>query len=196
MKKISLLLSATIVSASLFAQKPVFAIKAGLNVADLSEQNVNNKYDTRLGFHVGGLAHIHLSHKVAFQPEVQYSTQGAEVKGSNDEIQLSYINIPLQFQYMFNNGFRLEAGPQLGFLLNAEQEVGTNEVEVDNQYIRIDVALGVGLNYLTYSGIGVGARYNLGLNNIRETGTNDVMNRGLQLSVFYMFDNDHKRKSR
>ena len=195
MKKKSLLFAAVLCSMGVWAQKPVFGLKAGLNVADVKVQNVDNAFDTKLGFHVGGLAHLHISDKIAFQPEVQFSTQGAELN-NNDDLQLNYINVPLMFQYMFNNGFRIEAGPQLGFLVNAEQESGSVTSDVKNDYKGVDVGLGLGLNYLTYSGFGVGARYNLGLSNIREQGTNDYMNRGAQVSLFYMFDNDHKAKSK
>ncbi len=173
-------------------QKPVFGVKAGLNVSDLKVQGENNAFDTKLGLHFGGLAHFHLTNQVAFQPEIQFSAQGGEYK-NNDELKLNYINVPLMFQYMFNNGFRVEAGPQLGFMVNAEQENVSGDV--GDRYKKVDVGLGFGLNYLSYSGFGVGGRYNLGLSNINET-TPDIMNRVFQASVFYMFDNDHKAKSR
>lgn len=197
MKKISLFIGAAILSTAVIAQqKPVFGLKAGLNVANIKEQNVTNAFDTRLGFHVGGLAHFHVTNQIAFQPEIQFSSQGAELKNSNDELQLSYVNVPLMFQYMFNNGFRIEAGPQIGFLVNAEREIGGNDIDSDDEFKKADVALGIGLNYLTYSGFGVGGRYNFGVSNAREQGTNDYTNRVFQASVFYMFDNDHKAKSR
>jgi hypothetical protein len=66
---------------------------------------------------------------------------------------------------------------------------------LDDVYKTPNVGLGVGLNYLSYSGLGVGARYNLGLSNIGE-GSTDIKTRTLQLSLFYMFDSRHKSKSR
>jgi len=197
MKKISLALVTIFSYSSLVAQeKPVFGLKAGLNVADIHIQNVDNAYNSRLGFHAGGVAHFHLSRKVAFQPEIQFSAQGAEYKGSNNEVSLSYINIPLMFQYMFNNGFRIEAGPQVGLMVNAEDKIGNLELDRDNDFKGTDVSVGLGLNYLTYSGLGFGGRYNFGLNNIYETGSNDYANRVFQLSIFYMFDSNHKVKSK
>jgi hypothetical protein len=96
MKKISLAVVITLSCTALMAQeKPVFGIKAGLNVSDLKVQNVNDAFDTKLGFHAGGVAHIHLSRKVAFQPELQFSSQGAEYNRSNNELALGYVNIPL-----------------------------------------------------------------------------------------------------
>ena len=100
------------------------------------------------------------------------------------------------FQYMFNNGFRIEAGPQVGFIIDAEDKFGSIEVDRDDAYKETDVSIGVGLNYLTHSGLGVGGRYNFGVSDISKTGPNNVTNRVFQLSIFYMFDNAHKAKSK
>ncbi|HZH94621.1 MAG TPA: porin family protein [Flavisolibacter sp.] len=197
MKKISLALATLLSCSVLIAQeKPVFGLKAGLNVSDISVENVDDAFDSRLGFHVGGLAHIHLSHKVAFQPELQFSSQGGEYNRSNNELALGYVNIPLMFQYMFNNGFRMEAGPQVGFMVSAEDHIGNLDVDRDADFKGTDFSIGVGLNYLTDSGFGIGGRYNFGVNNIYETGVNDYRNRVFQFSIFYMFDSKHKAKSK
>jgi hypothetical protein len=61
---------------------------------------------------------------------------------------------------------------------------------------KTDVAIGLGLNYLTYSGFGFGGRYNYGVSNINDRLGADTYNRVLQLSVFYIFNNHHKAVSR
>jgi hypothetical protein len=114
----------------------------------------------------------------------------------NDVTKLDYINLPIMLQYMFDNGFRLEAGPQFGFLVNSKFKYNDGrEVDLDDVYKTPNVGLGFGLNYLSHSGFGVGGRYNLGLSNIGE-GTSDIKTRTLQFSLFYMFDSQHKAKSR
>jgi Outer membrane protein beta-barrel domain len=194
MKKLTLLLGATLLTCTtIFAQlSPRLFIKAGVNLADLKIEGVNNDVtDMKVGFHAGLGAHFHLAPEWALQPEVMYSQEGTEIAGVKTK--LDYVNIPLMLQYMFNNGFRLEAGPQFGFLVNAEDERGG---DLDNVYKTPNVGLGVGLNYLSYSGLGVGARYNLGLSHIGEGDARDINTRTLQLSLFYMFDAQHKSKSR
>lgn len=194
MKKLTLLLGATLLTCTtIFAQlSPRLFIKAGVNLADLKIEGVNNDVtDMKVGFHGGLGAHFHLAPEWALQPEVMYSQEGTEVAGIKTK--LDYVNIPLMLQYMFNNGFRLEAGPQFGFLVNAEDERGG---DLDNVYKTPNVGLGVGLNYLSYSGLGVGARYNLGLSHIGEGDARDINTRTLQFSLFYMFDAQHKTKSR
>ena len=194
MKKISLFVLGVVMTVSAFAQSPAkFGLKAGVNIATLRQDDVS--YDSRIGLHVGGLAHIHLSPQWALQPEVVYSQEGAKL---NDvKLKLDYINIPLMLQYMFDNGFRLEAGPQLGLMVNSKAEDDDeNEDDLDDVFKTTNVGLGFGLNYLSYSGLGVGGRYVLGLSDISESNTSKVKSGNIQLSLFYMFDNAHKAKSR
>ena len=96
---------------------------------------------------------------------------------------------------MFNNGFRIEAGPQLGLLVNSkiEDQDGVED-DAKDSFKTTNVSLGFGLNYLSQTGFGVGGRYNLGVSNIAE-GSGDTKGRVFQISLFYMFDNAHKAKS-
>jgi len=195
MKKISLLLVGTaLIVVTAQAQAPAkFGLKGGVNISTFNQSNL--EYDSRIGLHIGGLAHVHLAPEWALQPELQYSQEGA--KFGNVTTKLDYINIPLMVQYMFSNGFRIEAGPQLGLLVNGKYEDDDgNEESAEVDFKSTNVALGLGLNYLSNSGLGVGGRYNLGLSDISESSNNKRKNNTFQISLFYMFDNDHKTKSR
>ena len=199
MKKIIVILTTFFLSSAVIAQTgAVFGLKGGLN---LSNWNIEGDAETEMktGVHVGGLAHIHLNRQWAIQPELQFSTQGAEVDlGRSGEFtwNMNYINVPVMVQYMFSNGFRLEAGPYVGFLVGAKMEdVNGNEDDVKDEFKKVDAGLGFGLNYLTTSGFGFGGRYNLGLSDINEGRTSKTQNRVIQLSLFYMFDQAHKAKS-
>jgi hypothetical protein len=193
MKRIFFFLFLSSVCFQLAAQdKPVFGIKGGLNIATFNPEG-NENYDSKFGGYIGALAHIHLAPQWALQPELVFSQQGAEfsaIIGSGERIETefkaNYINLPIMIQYMFDNGFRLETGPQLGVLVSDEKLLK-----------KTDISWGFGLNYLTYSGFGVGARYNLGLSNINDfIPENKLKNSVIQIGVFYMFDKHHKRKSR
>jgi hypothetical protein len=174
------------------AQHVNFGIKGGLNLYNVKNDN-DVKFDNSIGFHLGLLAHIHLTERFAMQPEVVFSTQGANTSiGSiKGDLNLDYINIPLMFQSMFDNGFRLQAGPQVGFLINAKSRVGNVNSEVKNDFSKLDLGVGVGMSYVyPPSGFGFDARYNIGLNNINEGGSVNSNNRGLQLGVFYLFNHN------
>jgi len=203
MKKLGLFIGSALLCTLSFSQHtPKFGIKTGVNVANF-KTNTAEEYDSRIGFHGALLSHIHLSREFALQPEIQYSQEGTKynvnVNNSLNEVttKLDYINLPIMLQYMFNNGFRLEAGPQFGFLINAKDDIeGIGETERKTFYKSTNVSVGLGANYLSYSGFGVGARYNFGLSDIWEQTTADIKSRNLQISVFYMLDNNHKAKSR
>ena len=76
MKKISLVLCASMIVCSTWAQNSSFGIKGGLNVSTLSDKN--DELGSRIGYHAGLLAHVHLSRQIAIQPEIVYSSQGAK----------------------------------------------------------------------------------------------------------------------
>ena len=99
---------------------------------------------------------------------------------------------------MFDNGFRIKTGPQLGLLVNTKDKVnGQNSQFFSSEDFKsTDVSWTFGLGYLTYSGLGIDGRYNLGLTNINDAGTNSLKNNVFQVGLFYMLDNSHKAKSR
>jgi hypothetical protein len=147
-------------------------VKGGLNFYNIHNDN-DISYDQITGYNFGLLGHIHINSQWAVQPELLYSTQGAK----NNK--LGYINVPVLLQYMFDNGFRIQAGPQLGFLVSSDNE---------NNYNPIDFALSVGVSYVVPStGFGIDLRYNHGLSDINESSDVKSTNRGIQLGLFYIF---------
>ena len=195
MKKLSVLALALVASTALFAQGPKFGAKAGLNVSKLT----NSAYDWRAGFHGGLLSHIHLTPAFSLQPEIMYSGQGAkydDASGTEHTLSMNYLNVPVLLQYNFNNGFRLQGGPQVGFLLNAKDKVGDASTTLDtDNFNTVDFSVPVGLSYLSYAGFGVDARYNIGVTKVAD-GNNNLRNSVFQFGVFYLFDHKHKAKSR
>lgn len=199
MKKLSLMAVLLLAASAMYAQRSTthFGIKAGVNLANLEIENAADG-DHRTGFHVGGLAHIHVSPHFAVQPELMFSTQGREqtVGGVKYRTNLSYINLPVLAQYMAGSGFRLETGPQLGILVKAEGKAGSIESDVKNNYKTPDVSWAFGAGYLTNVGLGFDARYNLGLSNINDVGGAKIHNRVWQLGLFYQFMNNPAHRSR
>lgn len=204
MRKISLAMALFCMSLFANAQGPKFGLKAGLNVASLKSDEGTN-FDNKLGLNAGLIAHIHLSPQFALQPEVVYSAQGGKYTFNpplggveEHELGLSYINIPLNIQYMFNNGFRLQTGPQFGFLVDVNDKYRGEETEffTSDDFQNFDFSWTAGLGYLSQTGFGIDARYNYGLSNINDFGSAKLNNRVFQVSLFYLLDNDHKQKSR
>ena len=196
MKKVVLIAVMAVTSLSLSAQSKFtsgFGIKAGANFANLNVQG-EEPFNTKTFYHVGLLSHIHVSDAFAIQPEVVYSRQGAETKTSDPReiVKLGYLNIPVLAQFMFGNGFRIQAGPQLGILLNADSEVAGVETEIDDQLKKTDFSIVGGISYMLPMGLGIDARYNYGLSDISSTDDTqpgaDYSNRVFQVGLFYQFN--------
>lgn len=170
-----------------------FGLKAGLNLASVKTDLYNNP-ETRTGFHAGILSHIHFSQHLAVQPEVVYSNQGFEQNissGLNLKMKLDYLNIPVLVQYM-NRGFRLETGPQIGFLLQAKADYTDGRKQNVKDYLAsTDFSWVFGTSYLTTLGLGLHARYNLGISNINKeiqvagVSNSEMNNQVWQFGLFY-----------
>ena len=192
MKKISLFTLVMATGLAVFAQseptlrtpmesKVRFGLKGGVNLATLhltSEDfpagmtpNTNMKTS---GF--GGVfVNLPLSTSFRLQPEVVFSSQGSKLEGGalssgTYEIDAQYINVPVMFQYQTMGGFFVEAGPQVGFLVKAEQDgpddTGDGDVDIKDNMKTTDFAVAGGIGYLSRIGLGINARYNAGLSNV------------------------------
>lgn len=167
------------------AQHVNIGTKIGLNSYTVINDN-GPGFDSNIGLHAGLLGHIHLNRQFGLQPEIVYSMQGAK-RGSTN-FNLDYINVPIMLQYMFDNGFRLQAGPQIGFLVRAKAVNGSTTVDIKDDFKSIDAGLSFGASYVhTPSSLGIDARYNLGLSDISESSSVESNSRGLQVGIFYLF---------
>ncbi|HZH94620.1 MAG TPA: porin family protein [Flavisolibacter sp.] len=193
------------------AVAPRFGIKAGANIATLEPDNYRsgNTYsaNSKTSLYAGLFANIPLSGMLRFQPELLYSRQGAKsntttigtgtggstvTTNSKFEQDLSYINLPLMFQYQTPGGFMAELGPQIGYAISANK-VFDNGGEENNEdsFDSFDLAAGLGLGYMSRVGLGINARYNFGLANIIQEGNTkdgpELKNRVLQIGLSYQF---------
>ena len=177
-------------------EKITFGIKTGVNVATLTG-DFSDELGYRTGFHIGGLVEIPLLEKFALQPEIIYSTQGA----SNDfedgdlseeiTIRLDYLNIPVMAKYYIIEGLSVQAGPQLGILLSAEQEIESSfensEEDLKDFISSIDLGFNFGVGYQLHFGLFFEARYNQGITNINDDFDEGNQNSLFQFSVGYKF---------
>ncbi len=199
MKKSMLVLTAMLFSSYVFSQNTAFGLKAGVNFSNLKvEKNdfdiSNSKYNT--AFHGGAFAHVHVSDRFAIQPELVYSSQGGKYSGNGETYttNLSYVNIPVLAQVMFGEGFRLQAGPQLGFLVSAKSKYDSEEVSIKDNYKGIDISFPIGLGYLMSSGFGLDARWVPGLMDVNKNSSESnigVSNNVFQVGLFYQFPMKH-----
>jgi len=78
---------------------PSLGVEAGINLANLNGQNVNDVIGSRLGFVGGGYVNLPLTAGLAFQPEVLYEQKGGKINGN--AYQLDYIEVPVLLDITF-----------------------------------------------------------------------------------------------
>jgi hypothetical protein len=144
------------------AQETRFGVKGGLNISTVGGDAEG--VSSLVGFHVGGFAEIKIIEKLAIQPELLFSTQGAKEKffGESYNTNLNYINVPVLAKYYITDKFTVEAGPQIGFLVSAKSD----DEDVKDLYKSIDAGFNIGAGYNFTENLSVGVRYYFGLSNI------------------------------
>ena len=196
MKKVLFILAIAIAATgSVNAQDVKIGAKVGLNLANITGDFDGDDLDAKTGFNLGVFAEISLSDKLIFQPELLFSTQGAKLEETNYNysLKLNYLNIPLMIKYAVTDKFALELGPQVGFLLSANEEetfngeTASDEEDVKDYFKSIDFGLNFGASFDVSEKIIIGARYNLGLSNISDIEDINVKNSLFSLSVGYRF---------
>lgn len=210
MKKIILSVAAMLTFGFVNAQEVEFGVKGGVNIATITGDVEDAS--AKIGFHIGGFAEIKISEKFSFQPEILFSTQGAKAETkyteqgfaveASEKINLAYLNIPLIAKLYVAEGFSLEAGPQIGFLMSAKDKAEykvsgmgqtieeSEEIDIKSNSNSVDFGLNFGLGYKFTENLSAGARYNLGLNDInkKEEGVSEsVKNSVIQVSIGYSF---------
>jgi len=189
MKKL-LLGTAIAVSSLAFAQEkkqsssPVnFGVKAGLNIASISDDG----FKAKASFYGGAFANIPVASEFSVQPEILYNGLGAKADGMEDlKVNLSYISVPVMFQYNALPNLYLEAGPQFSFLVGSKFKYQSVSVDADDYIKGFDFGIGLGAGYYFTPNIGLTARYVAGVvdiaketNGIQPEGKNNVFQIGL-----------------
>ena len=177
MKKIIAIVFIALLGTTGVKAQASFGIKGGVNFASIAG-NVNSAVRYRTGFNVGVVTEIETSPVTSVQPEILYSSQGFYFRGGRvggidgdyfepDTFKLDYLNIPLVFKYYINEGFSIESGPQLGFLLSATSKNGTvQDSKISDNLTTASFDWLLGFGYKFDNGFNVNARYSLGLTNI------------------------------
>jgi Outer membrane protein beta-barrel domain len=169
-----------------------FGAKAGVNFADFGGENANG-LSGKIGFNIGGLANISLTEKLKVQPEILYSAEGT--KSSAAKFNPNLINIPVLLQYSLYKGLYAETGPQFGIITSFKVKPNDSgsSIDVKDSYKSSNFSWGIGFGYQTNNGLGMNARYNLGLASIAK-GSGDLKMNNITLGVFYTFGKANTKK--
>lgn len=155
-------------------------VKAGLNVSNIAG---GEDYRSKTGLHFGAFANLKMTSNLSVQGELLYSGQGARWDDDNEKTTLNYLQVPLLARYTFAPGFYAEAGPQIGFLLKAEDDDEGDVSDIKEYLKTTDVSLAIGAGYNVTENFGVYARYNAGFVKFYES----EKNRTFQFGLSYTF---------
>ena len=177
MKKTLLTLSLAFISAMAFSQASVsLGIKAGANFANT---NISGS-ESITSLHAGAYGLFKFAN-LGVQPEVLFSKQGSSFSRGS-EINLDYVNVPVMVKLYLPAGFNLQAGPQFGILLNAEDEDGA---DLKDSLKSSDLSAAVGAGWDAPFGLQFTARYVFGLSDNNDGFGTEVKNKTFQLSIGY-----------
>lgn len=197
-----------LLSAKCFAQDEVtatgvrFGVKAGINIANVTikPEDDESSLGSLVGINGGFFATIPVSAGFAIQPELTYSGLGAKTKTSalggegggteNAKLMLNYLTLPVLAKYTFEDaGFAAYLGPQIGYLLSAKGKYGGETEDIKEEVKSTDISGIIGVGYFLPMGVGLSARYQLGLSNIAKDteGEGSLKNKALTFTLGYRF---------
>jgi hypothetical protein len=194
------LLTLTFVLATLFSNAQVqLGIKAGVNIADISELKTSKK----TSFYGGLVLNIKTSNKYTLQPELLYSKQGATLSdddntldGVTNDIQLDYFSIGIINKFYVAKHAHIIIGPSID--IRAYKNFTRNDF--NDLLPPVDISFIGGLGFDVTPNLSVEARYKQGVVDILDyydifentESTSNIETRNLnevfQLGVVYKFD--------
>lgn len=191
-------------------EKVKLGVKAGLNIASLTFDESELNSSGKTGFTAGVMVEIPMAKNFSLQPELLYSQQGTKVSFSDPDvtnsnykstIKLNYLNIPVMLKYYVLKGLSVQAGPQIGILLKANNKYQDNFLGYENhdslnikEYSSgIDTSVNFGLGYQFKDKFYTDLRYNISYSNVFKESdvnyfiNNDMKNRVFQVTIGYFF---------
>jgi hypothetical protein len=163
----------------LFAEGMMFGVKGGVNMANLSGDDVSNT-KSRTVFMGGAFMSYNISEIFAIQPELLYAMKGAaaDIPDFDASLNLSYIEIPILFKVNLPTEGKIKpslyAGPSIGFLMSAEADSAGTTMDIKDYAKSTDYGIiaGGSLGYQMGNGglLFLEARYEIGLTSIAEKG--------------------------
>lgn len=173
------LLTIAFCSAVMFsANAQYLGVKGGLTLSNLNIDEVDDR-NMRTGYHFGAYLNLPLGDRLAFQPEVNYTTKGATAEydilvfqGENS-FNMGYIDVPLMGVFRLGDQAEIHLGPYIGFLSSAsistEGDFGEGQEPLDRESFKsMDYGLAAGLA-LNFNALQLGARYHYGMQQIADS---------------------------
>ena len=208
MKKVFIVLFILISSLSFGQEKKnVFGFKAGGNISKYIGNSLTD-YKGSFGFYLGGFSKFNITKRFKIQAEILYGLQGSkeltgevEFRGTIEQEPI-IINVerkttestfitPIVGQFYLTENLYLEAGPQVGLIINSKSIITNvpselldiSEIKVNYDSFDFGVTIGMGFNLI--NNIGINTRYYFGL--IERYNINNIRSSVWNLGIEYKF---------
>lgn len=142
-----------------------FGLKVGTNWSYLNGSKDGFTANNKTGFMVSAFYAPVSRTGRGFRSEVVFSRQGYTFDngGQNTDVLNDYIYLPQLATFGIGKFFQLQAGAQIGFLLNSKTSGGAKDSSTTGLMNRIDYGFAAGVELNPVKGFLIGGRYNLGL---------------------------------
>jgi hypothetical protein len=168
MKKLSLLIVASLLTSAAVAQEATFGLKGGLNLSTFSASVNAESTSSRAGLNIGLYFKAPIGGNAFFRTELYYSAQGQISDwggGDKTTAKLDYINVP--FMIEVGNKVSFQGGLQPAILISAREEGTLNgsgyDEDMKDLFRSADLSLVLGIGFAPSDQFNAGLRYNLGL---------------------------------
>lgn len=189
--KIKKLIVLLFISVNVFTQTTVdLGIKGGVNFSGFHTSD--SVLTSNVGFNIGGTAQFKLTDSFYFLGELMYNRKGGtqNIRIGTINTKLDYIDIPIQMRYYFLKNLSLDAGPQIGFLINNNSEITSltrkGEVIDIGETNDIDFAVNIGFTFDFNSQYSIQSRFSYGVTEVFKN--YEYKNSVISLSFLYNFD--------
>lgn len=164
---------------------------------------------SRTAFYIGAGVEFPLGESFSVEPSLVYTQRGYGLKGNltinqlkidalnaRATAQMHYIDLPVLLKVKPVGGLTIFAGPQVSYLVknNLRADVAVlgfsllnTNLDITNQFNRIDVGVTGGIGYESESGIGINVAFERGFNRIDKNQSFSAFNRGIKAGITYKF---------
>ena len=143
-------------------------LQAGANYSHFSQALASQiqKSNYRLGFYGGVRLAYEVNTTNQVSVDLRYNRQGMDyelAQGEKSSIRLDYLKLTPQFGHMIFPRFSINAGPEIGYLLQARSLFDGNEFDIRQGFRDWDLGVALGFNWHFAEKISANFRWSEGL---------------------------------
>jgi opacity protein-like surface antigen len=196
MKKLFTILTVVALTTTVSFAQVQWGATAGLNMANISGDDMDVETDMRLGIRLGVSASRELSDVMTLNTGVIYSVKGYSLEMDFSALglgkiemdqSLNFIEIPVNLSFSVSDQISLMVGTYTGFLVGSTVTVDGESESGTDGLSTIDFGIGLGAKFSISDAIAIDAGYQMGLISLDEDGNTDLKNSNILIGMTYSF---------